>query len=130
VKDWLTSVLDRIRDGTMLPPAYYRSLDCDVALDARERAGEFDHAWVSACDEVDRRWEVTAVDADLRALAEEIRKESFSTISRITRQHEIASYVSDDLDLIVRARLVGIENSLVDLLWTDYERGEFPAPGL
>jgi hypothetical protein len=128
VKAWLLSILARIKDGTLLPVSYYASLDCDAALDARDKSGEFDLAWVRACDEVDRRWKDTDLSTELRALAEDIRRESFLVVSRMTGQHEIASHVSDDLDLVVSGRLVGLHDPLLDLLWCDYNRGAFPSP--
>jgi hypothetical protein len=36
--------------------------------------------------------------------------------------------VSDDLDLIMRSRLVGLQDPFLDRLWREYEQGEFPAP--
>jgi hypothetical protein len=128
VKEWLATVLARIRDGTLLPAPYYASLDLDAAVDARDRDGEFDLAWVRACNQVDRLWAGAEVEPELRALAEDIRREGFLSVSRATGQHEIASYVSDDLDLLVRGRLVGLSDPFLDRLWYDYERGEFPTP--
>jgi hypothetical protein len=124
---WMTSVLLRIADGTLLPASYYCQLDCDAALDVRN-GDEFDAAWVLQYEEVERRWTEAAYSAEARTLAEDIRRESFLAVSRATRQHEIASYVSDDFDLIVRGRLVGVEGGLVGLLWDAYDRGEFPRP--
>ncbi len=40
------------------------------------------------------------------ALSEDIRRESFLTVSRATTQHEIASYVSDDFDIIIRGSIL------------------------
>jgi len=129
VVEWLKSGLSRIADGTLLPAAYYGQLDCDAALDSRDGA-EFDAEWVRQSKEVNGRWAAATVAADARALAEDIRRESFLAVSRATRQHEIASYVSDDFDLIVRGRLVGAEGRFLDQLWGVYERGEFPFPPL
>lgn len=128
MKEWLTTVLARIADGTLLPTAYYSALDCNAALDARDQDGEFDQNWVHAFNEVTRVWKDTEVEAELRALAEDIRREAFLAVSRATNQHEIASYVSDDLDLIVRGRILGLKDRFLDGLWSDYERSEFPAP--
>jgi hypothetical protein len=66
----------------------------------------------------------------LNTLVEDIRRESFLAVSRATGQHEIASYVSDDFDLIVRASLIGMTEPLLDRMWEVYERGEFPVPPL
>jgi hypothetical protein len=122
---WMNSVLSRIVDGTLLPTSYYGQLDCDAALVARD-GDEFDAAWVRQYEEVERRWAEAGVPAEARTLAEDIRRESFLAVTRATRQHEIACYVSDDFDLIIRARLVGIEGDLIGQLWEAYDRGKFP----
>jgi hypothetical protein len=127
VEEWLNSVLARIRDGTLLPEPYYVRLDCDAALKARDDH-EFDAEWVRHLDEIDRLWASAAVTAEARALAEDIRRESFLAVSSASQQHEIASYVSDDFDLIVRSRLVGARARFLDQLWDVYDRGEFPRP--
>src|SRR5262249_13009394 len=99
-------------------------------LDARESDAAFDAEWVRQAEEVERRWAKLAVSAEAVALAEDIRRESFLAVSRATRQHEIASYVSDDFDLIVRGRLAGAAGGSRGQLWGVYERGEFPRPPL
>jgi hypothetical protein len=128
--EWLSTVLARIADGTLLPVAYYGRLDCDAALEPRDGDAEFDAEWVRQSKAVERRWAESKVSAEARTLAEDIRRESFLAVSRATRQHEIASYVSDDFDLIVRGRLVGTTGGLLNQLWSVYERGEFPRPPL
>lgn len=128
MREWLTTVLKRIVDGTLLPASYYAALDCDAALDGRAKNGKFDLAWVGAFNEIGQASKSTEVEAELRTLAEDIRREGFLAVSRATNQHEIACYVSDDLDLIVRARLLGLKDPFVDGLWYDYERGAFPVP--
>ncbi|HJZ92787.1 MAG TPA: hypothetical protein VKE40_18075 [Gemmataceae bacterium] len=130
MKDWLTSVRARIADGTLLPTEYYAGLDCNAALDARDGDTEFDAEWTRTLKEIEDRWVGASVERDLKSLAADIRRESFLVVSQATRQHEIASYVSDDLDLIVRGRLVGVAAPLLERLWAAYERGEFPTPPL
>lgn len=130
MREWLNFVQSRIADDSLLPIVYYHDLDCDAALAARDRDAAFVAEWIRLFEVVGRRWDAVEVAADLRLAAEDIRKESFLVVSRATRQHEVASYVSDDLDLIVRDRLVGTECRLLGRLWAVYERGQFPCPPL
>jgi hypothetical protein len=130
VVEWLNSVLTRIADGSLLPAAYYGRLDCDAALNARDGDATFEATWAGQAEEVNGRWAEAVVGADARWLAEDIRRESFLAVSLATRQHENASYVSDDFDLIVRGRLLGTADGLLGRLWAVYERGEFPRPPL
>ena len=127
--DWLNLVLSRIADGTLLPAAYYSQLNCDDALDARDEKN-FDTAWVEQSAAVERQWAAAEIEPEARRLAEDIRRESFLAVSRATGQHEIASYVSDDFELIVHGHLVDITDGLLGKLWAAYERGQFPHPPL
>ena len=45
-------------------------------------------------------------------------------------EHEIASYVSDDLDLIARGEALGLSHPLLAWLWESYEKGQFPVPSI
>ena len=128
--DWLNLVWARIVDGTLLPAEYFGSLDCDAALDARDGDDAFVRAWMSQFEEVEKLWQTTGVGDSARKLAEVIRREAFLVVSRAAKQHEIASYVSDDFDIIVRGRLLGLPRRFLDRLWEMYERGEFPVPPL
>jgi hypothetical protein len=130
VEEWLNSILERIANDTLLPSGYFGRLDCNAALNARDGARGFEAEWLRQFEEVESLWVATGIGEVLRKLAEDIRRESFLAVSRATGGHEIASYVSDDFDLIVRARLVGVEGELLSQLWNGYERGEFPTPPL
>src|SRR6476646_3016987 len=66
-----------LRTARCFPAAYYAGLDCDAAVDARDRDGEFDLAWVRACDAADRLWSGATIGPELRVLAEDIRREGF-----------------------------------------------------
>jgi hypothetical protein len=128
MEEWLNSILRRIVEGSLLPAVYFAEIDCDAALDCRDRDEEFDASWVRLHEDIECRWARAAVAQNLRALAENIRRESFLAVSRATGQHEIASYVSDDFGLVVRGRLVGLADSLLDQLWRVYDEGKFPKP--
>ncbi len=127
---WMNSVLAPIADGTQLPAEYYGRLDCDAALDARDRDDVFDANWRQQFEVVSNLWATADIPESARKLAEDIRRESFLAVSRATGQHEIASYVSADFDLIVRGRLLGAQGGFLNQLWAVYERGEFPTPPL
>jgi hypothetical protein len=68
------------------------------------------------------------VASDLAKLAEDIRRESFLVVSRGTAQHEIASYVSDEFDIITRGKILGIEDDFLTGLWDAYSRDAIPKP--
>jgi nucleosome binding factor SPN SPT16 subunit len=128
VEDWLNSIIADIAAGKLLSADYYRNLDCDSLLDARDSDSRFDAEWMRIFNEAKRRWSEADVADGLRNLLEIIRRESFMTVSHATHQHEIASHVSDDFELIVQGRVLGMEDKLLKQLWAKYEGGEFPSP--
>jgi hypothetical protein len=128
VEEWLKTTLQRIADGSLLPAAYFGALDLDTALDACDQDKEFETSWNRVRQEIEQRWARSTIGERVRALAEDIRRESFMAVSRATRQHEIASYVSDDFDLIVRGRILGVADPILDQLWQAYDDGRFPRP--
>ena len=100
-------ILRRIMDGSLLPPDAVQSLDHDLILDARDGDAEFEAEWTRCYNEIEAKWPEADVAGETAALAEDIRRKSFLTVSRATEQHEIASYVSDDFDIIVRGSILG-----------------------
>ncbi len=126
--EWLHSILPRIASGELLPPGYFAMLDCDSALDARDGNPEFESSWLQATKEFEASWAALEVSQATFATADDIRRESFLAVSRATKQHEIASYVSDDFELITHARIVGNASPFVEHLWAAYESGLFPVP--
>jgi hypothetical protein len=128
VEDWLNTIIADIASGKLLPAVYFQHLDCDRSLDARDSDKAFAVEWTRIFKEAKRRWGEADIADGLRKRAEIIRRESFMVVSRATEQHEIASYVSDDLDLIVRGKVLGMEDKLLGQLWARYEGGEFPCP--
>lgn len=128
MEEWLNTILADIASGKMLPADYYQQLDCDKLLDARDMDTTFGAEWTRIYREAKGRWSQANIADVLRKFTEAIRRESFIMVGRATNQHEIASYVSDDLDLIARGRLLGLEEKLLEQLWSKYQHGEFAIP--
>jgi hypothetical protein len=126
----LDAILDGIASGKLLPAPYFQSLDCSRVLDSRDQDEVFDSEWARLFAELQHRWSAAKIAEGPRKLVEDIRRESFMAVSRATKQNEIASYVSDDFDLIIRGKLVGMDDNFLGQLWATYERGEVPCPPL
>jgi hypothetical protein len=124
----LEIMLLRIADGSLLPDEYYSELDRDSALDARDADQSFVTAWAATHERVEEAWATSPIATRQQDLAERVRHAAFLAVSRATSQHEIASYVSDDLDLIARGMALGLSDPLLERLWESYERGQFPMP--
>ncbi len=121
-------ILERIKDGTLLPPDVIGSLDHDDILDRRDGDPEFETQWTRVYKEIEARWPTANVDDGVASLADDVRRESFLAVSRATSQHEIASYVSDDFDLITRGSILGVNDAFLKNLWETYHRNEIPTP--
>lgn len=121
-------ILRRIMDGSLLPPDVIRTLDHDAILDARDGDAKFEAEWIRCHNEIEARWPTANVAKETAALSEDIRRESFLTVSRATSQHEIASYVSDDFDIIIRGSILGLDDDFLNSLWDAYDRHDIPAP--
>jgi hypothetical protein len=122
----IRKILGQIRDGTLLEPSEIAALDYDTILDARDSDREFGRQWTQSYTNIENVWKTTEVDQELKSLAEEIRKESFLSVSRSTAQHEISSYVSDDFDIIIRRIILGIDDPFLDKLWSAYISNQIP----
>jgi len=119
-------LLAGIRAHTFVRPDYYAGFVCDDALDQRDSSGPFDSDWSEVFNATKERWR--DVSSEVRAQVEEIRREVFLVVSKATHQHEIASYVSDDFDLICRCKVLAIEHPIIEHLWLAYQSGTFPLP--
>jgi hypothetical protein len=122
----LQSLLAGIRAHTFVRPGYYAELECDDALDQRDSQDSFVSDWSDLYDSTRVRW--SEASSEVRGQVDDIRKESFLLVSNATHQHEIASYVSDDFDLICRCEVLGIVHPIIEHLWRAYQSGTFPLP--
>lgn len=87
--------------------------EMDSLLDIRD-SDPFDSAWCNLDQQVggDERHP----DA----------KNIFMGISNATSQHEITSYIADDIDLIYRAKLRNVESPFLAVLKRSYAEGTVP----
>lgn|GEM_PF-1779888 len=108
------TIFSRITDGSLLPVGYYSALDRDAALDARDSDRSLTAAWAAVHERIEEAWASSPPDERRRDLVERIRREAFFTVSEATSQHEIASYVSDDLDLVARGEALGLSDPLLE----------------
>jgi hypothetical protein len=124
----LDKMLEKIREGTLLPAKLFVDLDCDAILDARDSDRAFEQEWLAARKQLSAKWEAKHPGPDARAAVKDVRRESFLAVSTATGQHELSSYVSDDFELIAWASAVGDVPPLVAWLWESYASGVIPRP--
>jgi len=123
-----TEILTRIKDGSLLSPAMISGLDHDTILNERDGDADFEARWIRCNNQIEDQWRFADVKQEMTSLIEDVCRESFLKVSRATTQHEIASYVSDDFDLIVRGAVLGMNDDFLNRLWDAYHRNEIPSP--
>jgi hypothetical protein len=120
-------VLQALKSGRLLSSEYYSSLPADELLDARDANSEFVSTWISLSEQVEDAWQNREREDRANETLDVIRSLSFVSVSRATAQGEIAGYVCDDLELIVKAKMLDISHPFLEQLWLCYESGHFPS---
>ncbi len=121
----LQMVLDEIRQGKLIPKEMFIRDDLDDILDERDQT-EFEQPWLDCSERIKAAWESESIDEATVKTMDEIRKESFLVVSRATGQHEIASYVSDDFELISKSLALGLNDPYATELLDFYRSGKIP----
>ncbi|WP_263263970.1 hypothetical protein [Pseudomonas sp. RIT-PI-S] len=96
--------------------------DWDVILDERD-AGDFDESWVLNNEALKLK---PCSDKDEEAL-NKLREYVFKEVFRITKNSEVSSYASDDIDLIGQAIAKNEITCWVLGLFDAYRSGVFPS---
>jgi hypothetical protein len=116
----LSQIIDAIRAGRLLGPSTFDGLDVDAALDQRDHD---DSGWVQASSELGQPTR-TIRESDIDA----VRQLAYTATYESTTPHnpDLAAYVSEDFDLIVRSVLLGVESPWINGLLASYISSEFP----
>lgn len=126
----LQELLSEIEAGAIPLQDALQSADCDELLDLRDLSPSFDNAYSEAFAKIE----------DLRSSlpydpTERIRQQAFVFVSIATDHHEIASYVSDDFELIAWASYCQADPNygnfnfeFAQWLLFEYRSGRFPVP--
>ncbi len=125
---FIDKILEGIETGSLLPASYYATLDVELALNARDNHPTFGIEWSNLFKSIEDAWECSAQPEPTKTKLYNIQKSSFLLVSKATSQSELASYVSDDLDLITKASILGVSHHFLESLWNSYESGKFPYP--
>ena len=81
---------------------------------------------MQAFDEIEGIWKTTTASEEDVAALDQIRQQAFLAASRASGQHEIASYVSDDFELIGKALVLGVDIAFVSSLYQSYCNNQIP----
>jgi len=108
-----------ISAGSFFEKVCDNEVDWDAELDARD-THEFDSAWNSSYEKLH---ELSPTESQT---TRDIREYAFKQTFRITRNAELAGYVSDDLCLISTALESNVQIEFINNLWNSYLKGKFP----
>jgi hypothetical protein len=114
-----SEILSRINDGTFFEHLFNKNTDWDAELDLRDSI-EFGSAWSTSYNTI-----ISSCPPEDQTI-KEIRKITFKRVYQITKNPDLAGYVSDDLGLIAKAFENNVEIDFVNRLWKMYTQGSFP----
>lgn len=97
----------------------------DAMLDLHDQKA-FDAEWVRVDKGVKQHEAKQQLSEEDKNAIDELREATFKKTYQVTGNGELASYVSDDFDLIARALLVDYNDIWLDALWAQYQTGNFP----
>ena len=121
----LDSMIAEIESEKLLSKAAFQSVDLDGVLDSRDK-DPFDSNWVESHQRVEAAWSANSTD-EQTAKVNKVRQAAFVAASSMTNHHEIASYISDDFELIAKSVVLGDLDSFTSRLFERYRRGEVPS---
>jgi hypothetical protein len=121
MKETLLILRRMIGERQVLSEHILSTCDWDELLDARDRDEVFEAQWLRVNAEINNLMQTLLVEEELHQLVEDIRRESFLSISRATSQHELACYVSEDFGLIAGAVMADYDDPWLNGLWMAYK---------
>lgn len=125
-----TQLLTELETGEIPLANIFTGADCDSLLEQRDSNPAFAQLYRVNWEQLEKLKFIFNCDP-----TEAIGKRSFLAVSNATEQHEIASYVANDLKLIawqshsiVKHELPELEPSMINWLYSQYKSGKFPTP--
>lgn len=98
----------------------------DKLLDKRD-ADEFAVPWTDAYEVSKAPFKQLAVDQGVKARIDKLREYVYERVYSQTKVSDLASYTSDDIDLILRYLLTAVPSMWANSLWLCYEEGAIPS---
>src|SRR5471032_1927642 len=114
-----SEILSKVNDCVFLKIVFKKNTDWDTQLDSRD-SFEFDSAWSVSYEKV------TSSCPPEDSTLKEIRETTFKNVYLMSKNSDLAGYVSDDMGLIAQAFENKIDIDFINKLWKIYTQGEFP----
>ena len=126
--DLFSSTLHKINSGLWLPANSFAGLDLDSILDMRELETGFDARWMQAFDVVEAAWQQRKSSKTEQQKLASVVEAAFKACSHASKGHDIAGFIADDIELMLKASLLGLHLDFIANLWLCYEAGHIPSP--
>jgi hypothetical protein len=119
--------IERLVFADELPAADALNRDeYDTLLDERD-ADEFAMPWTDAYELSKGPFKQIGADKDLKARLDKMREHVYKRVYNQTKVSDLASYTSDDIELVLRYLLTRMSSSWVNALWLSYKEGAIPS---
>ena len=123
--DTIQELINKIQNEKLLSATIFLGCDLDEILDVRD-SESFEKDWLQCFKKIKNKLEKSPLTKPQIDLIDKLREVSFMAVSNATKQHEIASYISDDFELISKAALLGGSFEYAENLLNVYLAGELP----
>ena len=117
-----TNLQQALANNVLITAELFAQHDLDSLLDLRDQA-PFDSQWLASFHAIDTQWQTADIDA---TALDALRQQVFISASRLTQQHEIASYICDDFELIGKMLLLEVAEPFIEYLLQQYLQQRFP----
>lgn len=117
----IKKLLKKIEDNNIIKLENFDDCDIDELLDKRDDE-VFDGEWIKAYSELNKN---DYTDAEKKEI-DVTREKSFLMAYNNSGSSDIASCVSDDMEIICKAYFMNYNNAWLNSLIMSYAHGEFP----
>lgn len=118
----LSRIKERIIDKSLFDKAYLESINIDNLLDLRDE-GEFDNEWIRVFEMLQE----ISISENYIIQIDEIREGVFKLIYEYADSSDLASYVSDDFELMCKAYVAEFNDSWLVKMVNAYVCRKIPA---
>ena len=125
-KNALGKIENLVFGGEMPSEQALSGNDFDDLLDARD-ASEFASPWTTAYNAASKLYTESNSLQSEKVRIDKVREHIYKRVYNRTEVSDLASYISDDFDLILKSLLTSIENDWVNSLWLSYKGGDIPS---
>lgn len=122
--------IERLVFSNKLPTAETLSQEgYDTLLDERD-ADEFAAPWTDVYEASEASFKQIEANQGVKARIDKVSEYVYKRVYNQTTVSDLASYTSDDIDLILRYLLTAVPSNWVNALWLSYKQGAIPSGAL